>query len=162
MTKKIAIYPGSFDPMTLGHLDILERASRLFDEVIVGVGINSQKPACFTAEERVQMLAAVSSSMGNVSVKSFSGLVVDFAAASGAQAMVRGLRSEADFSFEMPMAQMNRQLAKSLEVVFLPTTEKYCYISSSLVREVAAYQGDVSSMVPPLVASKLSEKFQGN
>lgn len=161
MVKRIAIYPGSFDPMTLGHLDVLQRAAKLFDEVVVGVGVNSQKPTLFSTAERVEMIELMSRDFGNVMVRAFSGLVVDFAKDLGACAMIRGLRSEADFSFEMPMAQMNRQLAKHLEVLFMPTTERYCYISSSLVREVAAYKGDVSPMVPALVADKLAEKFQG-
>ncbi len=158
--SKIAVYAGSFDPMTLGHLDVLTRAAKLFDRVIVGVGVNSNKPPVFSVEERLEIIRTIAHECKNVTVLAFTGLVVEFARQQGACCIVRGLRSEADFSFEMPMAQMNRHLANDIEVVFLPTTEAYCYVSSSLVREVASYGGSVRTLVPPLVADKLAEKFK--
>jgi pantetheine-phosphate adenylyltransferase len=155
----IALIPGSFDPVTYGHLDIVERTSRHFDEVIVAVIRNPQKAqALFTLPERQQMLTEVCAPYANVRIEFFKGLLVDFAAAHGVSAIVKGLRAVSDFDYELQMAQMNHKLS-GIDTLFMPTSPQHSFLSSSLVREVARFGGDVSSMVPDPVAQKLREKF---
>jgi pantetheine-phosphate adenylyltransferase len=153
-----AVCPGSFDPVTNGHLDIVGRASRLFDEVIVGVLINQHKTGLFTIEERITILREVTASYGNVRVESFRGLLVDFCRAQDAIAVVRGLRAVSDFDYELQMAQMNIGLS-GVETLFMPTNPLYSFISSSLVKEVAKWGGDVSSHVPDVVAAAMAERL---
>lgn len=154
-----ALYPGSFDPVTNGHLDIIERSSRLFDHVIVGVAVNPGKSPLFTPEERVEMLRQAAASLKNVEVDSFQGLTVNYAQARGATVVVRGLRVLSDFENEFMMALMNRKLDEKIETVFMMTSREYAFLSSSAVREVAALGGDYADLVPPGVAEKLGRKF---
>ncbi len=151
-----AVCPGSFDPVTLGHLDIIGRASALYDEVVVAVGMNAAKNRMFTFEERTQMLAEVTAPYGNVVVDSFDGLIVDFCKAHDVQVIVKGLRAISDFDYELQMAQMNHGLA-GVETMFMTTNPLYSFLSSSLVKEVAKYGGDVSGLVPEVVAQRLAE-----
>ena len=153
-----AVCPGSFDPVTNGHLDIIGRASRLFDEVIVGVLVNESKRGLFSVAERIDMLRAVTSSYENVRVLSFQGLLVDFCRAQGAAVVVRGLRAVSDFDYELRLAQMNIGLS-GVETLFMPTSPLYSFVSSSLVKEVAKLGGDVSPHVPELVRRRLRERF---
>ena len=155
----IALIPGSFDPVTLGHVDIIERTAAHFDEVIAAVIRNPQKSqALFTLEEREQMLADVTAHLKNVRIDFFKGLLVDFAREHGVNAIVKGLRAVSDFDYELQMAQMNYKLAR-IDTLFMPTSPQHSFLSSSLVREVARFGGDVSSMVPPLVAKRLKERY---
>ncbi len=155
----IALIPGTFDPVTFGHLDIIERAARQFDEVVVAVVAAPAKPAAlFDADERRAMLAEVTGSFPNVAVEVFGGLLADYALARGAAAIVKGLRAVSDFDYELQMAQMNYRLSR-VETLFMPTAPEHSFLSSSLVREVARYGGEVSSMVPPEVARRLKERF---
>lgn len=158
---KRAIYAGSFDPVTNGHLDVIERAARLCDEVIVAVAFNPEKRGLFAPEERVVLLRAVTSHLENVRVTSFHGLLVEFARQQQASAVIRGIRAVSDFEFEFQMALMNRRLSPTLETLFLMPKEEYSYVSSRLVKEVANLGGDVSHFVPPIVATALHEKFAG-
>jgi pantetheine-phosphate adenylyltransferase len=152
------VCPGSFDPVTNGHLDIIGRAAGMYDEVVVAVLINSAKLGLFTAEERVEMIREVTASYGNVRVEQFAGLLVDFCAANGITAVVKGLRAVSDFEYEMQMAQMNYRLAK-VETLFMTTNPQYSFLSSSLVRDVAKYGGDVSGLVPETVVGRLRERL---
>ncbi|MCD8364202.1 MAG: pantetheine-phosphate adenylyltransferase [Lachnospiraceae bacterium] len=160
-----AIYPGSFDPVTYGHLDIMKRASRMVDELIVGVLNNGGKTPLFTIEERVEMLKEVTTELPNVSVQSFSGLLVDFARQTDSTVVVRGLRAISDFEYELQMAQTNRKMYPALDTMFLTTSLEYAYLSSTTVREVAYFDGDISQFIPPKVAeavhSKMREKRYG-
>lgn len=157
-----ALCPGSFDPVTLGHLDIIERTARHFDEVIVAVIRNPQKAgSLFTLEEREDMLHEVTAHLTNVQIGFFKGLLVDFAKEHEAQAIVKGLRAVSDFDYELQMAQMNQKLS-GIDTFFISTSPSYSFLSSSLVREVARFGGDVSSMVPPVVAKRLAERFHGD
>lgn len=156
---KKAIYPGSFDPVTLGHIDVIERASKLFDHLIIGVLNNSAKTPLFSVEERVKMLKEVTKHLTNVEVKSFGGLTVDFARECGANGLVRGLRAVTDFEYELQIAQLNRVIAPEIDTVFLTTNLKYAYLSSSSVKEVAAYGGDISSFVTPYVEEEVHKKL---
>jgi len=155
-----AIYPGSFDPVTHGHLDVLHRASKLFDEVIIAVAINDKKIGLFTTEERVDLLHQVAEN-GNIRVASFSGLLVDFARKMEACAVIRGLRAVSDFEFEFQMALMNRKLEPSLETIFLTPKEELTYLSSRIVKEVARLGGNVDVFLPPVVARALRIKLFG-
>ena len=156
----IALCPGSFDPVTLGHLDIIERTSRHFDEVIVAVIRNPQKSkSLFSLEERQEMLVEETAHLANVRIAFFKGLLVDFAAEHGADAIVKGLRAVSDFDYELQMAQMNQRLS-GIDTFFISTSPKHSFLSSSLVREVAKYGGDVSSMVPVSVAKRIAEVFE--
>ena len=150
--RRLAIYPGSFDPPTLGHLDVIERAAKLFDEIVVAVGVNSAKQPLLSADERVEALRASTTHLGNVVVCSFEGLLVEFVQSQGARSIVRGLRATADFEYEFQMAMVNRRLASEIDTVFLMTKWEHSYLSSSIVREVANLGGDYSEMVPPAVA----------
>ena len=154
-----ALIPGSFDPVTFGHLDVIERTARLFDEVLVAVVENPHKSTLFTLDERTEMLAEVTGHLPNLKVDEFEGLLVDFALDRGVSAIVKGLRAVSDFEYELQMAQLNYRLS-GIETLFMPTTPEYSFLSSSLVREVARFGGDVSSMVPPPVAERLRARFQ--
>ena len=154
-----AIYPGSFDPVTNGHLDVIERARKLFDEVIVAVAINDQKQPLFAPDERLAMLRQAIT-IDAVRVAPMEGLLVEFAASEGAHADVRGLRAISDFEFEFQMALMNRKLDSEIETIFLMPKEEYTYLSSRIVKEIAKLGGDVSAFVPPLVAEALAKKFK--
>ena len=152
------VCPGSFDPVTNGHLDIISRAASLHDEVIVAVLINITKKSLFTVDERVDMLREVTKGYGNVRVDRFHGLLVDFCAANGITAVVKGLRAVSDFEYEMQMAQMNYRLAK-IETLFMTTNPLYSFLSSSLIKDVARYGGDVSGLVPDQVLDRLRERL---
>jgi pantetheine-phosphate adenylyltransferase len=156
MTK--ALIPGSFDPVTFGHLDVIERTARLFDDVLVAVVENPQKSTLFTLDERTAMLSEVTAHLPNLKVDEFEGLLVDFALDRGVNAIVKGLRAVSDFEYELQMAQLNYRLS-GIETLFMPTTPEHSFLSSSLVREVARFGGDVSSMVPPPVAERLKGRF---
>lgn len=156
---KTAIYPGSFDPVTLGHYDIIERSSKIFDRLIVGVLNNSAKSPLFSVEERVKMLKDVTKELPNVEVMAFDGLLIDFARAKEAQVIVRGLRAVTDFEYELQMAQTNHKLEPSVETVFLTTSLEYSYLSSTIVKEVAFYHGDISKFVPDVVRERIREKM---
>ncbi|GAA5182069.1 pantetheine-phosphate adenylyltransferase [Rugosimonospora acidiphila] len=155
---KRAVSPGSFDPVTNGHLDIIDRSSRLYDEVIVAVLINTSKSGLFTLEERLDMLREVTRPYPNVRVESFHGLLVDFCRAQGAAVVVKGLRAVSDFDYELQMAQMNVGLA-GVETLFMPTNPLYSFLSSSLIKDVAKWGGDVSPHVPEVVARRLAERL---
>ncbi len=155
-----AIYPGSFDPITAGHLDVIHRAARLFDELIVAVAFNDQKKTMFDAEERVALIRETTADVANIRVASFDGLLVEFARAENAVAVVRGLRAISDFEFEFQMALMNRKLDPAIETIFLTPREEYTYLSSRIVKEIARLGGNVEAFVPPSVARALREKFR--
>ena len=156
-----AIYPGSFDPVTLGHYDIIERSSRIFDRVIVGVLCNSAKTPLFTTDERVEMLRYVTAELPNVTVLSFDGLLVDFARQQSADVIVRGLRAVTDFEYELQMAQLNRSISDNMDTVFFATELEYAFLSSSVVKEVASYRGDISAFVTPGVEKRILAKLDG-
>jgi pantetheine-phosphate adenylyltransferase len=157
---KIAIYPGTFDPITYGHIDVIERAREIFDRVIVMVARNTSKITLFSTEERVAMIKNVVKKFKNVEVESFEGLLVNFARKKKAIAVVRGLRAVSDFEYEFQMALTNRKLAKEITTVFLMPHEKYTYLNSSLVREIALMGGDVSEFVPTIVQKALKGKIK--
>jgi pantetheine-phosphate adenylyltransferase len=152
-----AVCPGSFDPVTNGHLDIIGRAAHLYDEVVVAVFINQSKSSVFTVEERRDMLVEVTADYGNVRIDTFHGLVVDYCATHGIPVIVKGLRAVSDFDYELQMAQMNRGLA-GIDTLFMPTNPEYSFLASSLVREIAKWGGDVSSLVPPSVLKRLQDR----
>jgi pantetheine-phosphate adenylyltransferase len=154
-----AIYPGSFDPVTNGHLDVIGRALKLFDEVVVAVAHNDEKQPLFSLEERLNLLHETAGKIHNVRIAEFNGLLVEFARAKGAGAVIRGLRAISDFEFEFQMALMNRKLEAAVETIFLMPKEEYTYLSSRIVKEIARLGGDVSSFVPTCVAKALSMKF---
>ncbi len=158
MHETLAIYPGSFDPITSGHFDLIERGSQLFDHLIVAVLTNLEKDPLFSTNERVDMLRAVTGGIRNVSVDTFSGLLVDYAAAKKAHAVLRGIRAFSDYEYELQMALMNRKLSPQLETVFLMPGESYTYVSSRLVREIIRHGGSVKGLVPELVEERLREK----
>lgn len=158
--KKLAIYPGTFDPITFGHLDVIQRASELFDVVIVAVLENASKKPLFSKEERVEMIKQSIQGMKNVEVDVFDGLLVEYAKQKGAIAIIRGLRAVSDFEYEFQMALMNRKISNGITTVFLMPHEKYTYLNSSIVRELARLKANVSDFVPPFVAEKLKEKFE--
>jgi pantetheine-phosphate adenylyltransferase len=153
-----AVCPGSFDPVTLGHLDIVERASRIYDEVVVAVLVNKKKSSLFTVEERMALLEEVCAPYGNVKVDSFHGLLVDYCRSHDVPVIVKGLRAISDFDYELQMAQMNHGLA-GVETMFMTTNPLYSFLSSSLVKEVATYGGDVSGLVPERVLASLTERL---
>ena len=155
-----AVCPGSFDPITNGHLDIIERASRLFDEVVVAVLVNESKRGLFGVDERIAMLTEAVGQFDNVSVDSFHGLLVDFCRDHGITAIVKGLRAVSDFDYELQMAQMNQRLA-NVETVFVPTSPEWSYLASSLVKEVARFGGDVQGLVPSHVLDRLTKRLGG-
>ncbi len=153
-----AIYPGSFDPVTNGHLDVIERARKLFDEVIVGVAVNDQKQPFFALEERLEMLRQTTGGLDRVQIAPLDGLLVEFAVAQGAIAVVRGLRAVSDFEFEFQMALMNRKLEANVETIFLMPKEEYTYLSSRIVKEIARLGGDIAAFVPPMVVQAFARK----
>jgi len=157
---KIAIYPGSFDPITNGHIDIVQRTLEMFDKVIVAIANNVRKAPLFTVEQRKQHILSAVANDGRVEVDSFEGLLVEYVRKRGARTVVRGLRALADFEYEFQLAHMNRRLGSGMETMFLMTSEKDFYVSSSLVKEVAQFGGDVTGLVPPLVQKALTEKFR--
>lgn len=156
---RTAIYPGSFDPVTIGHIDIIERGAKQFDRLILGVLINQSKTPLFSVEERVDLLQKVTGHIPNISVKAFSGLLVDFARQEQASAIVRGLRAVTDFEYEVQLAQANYELYDQADTIFFTASPKYSYISSSAAREVAKFGGDLSLFVPQEVACALKKKF---
>jgi pantetheine-phosphate adenylyltransferase len=159
MTNEIvAIYPGSFDPLTNGHIDIIQRGSKLFDRIIVGVAINFEKSPLFTVLERVSIAREVFRGWDNVDVETFDGLLVDYARSKHARVIVRGLRAVSDFEYELQMALMNRRLSPEVETVFMMPAEPYTYVSSRLVKEVVALGGSVHGLVPAIVEDRLREK----
>ena len=160
--QKIAVYPGTFDPVTNGHADLVRRAMHVFDKVVVGIASSPQKEPVFSLEERVKLANAVFEDQANVEVCGFSGLLVNFARDHNAVAVLRGLRAVSDFEFEFQLASMNRHLDPTLESIFLTPAEQFSFISSSLVREVAMLGGDVSHFVHPLVEQLLKAKLQSN
>lgn len=155
-----AIYPGSFDPVTLGHLDIIKRASKIFDELIVGVLNNNSKSPLFSVEKRVKMLNDVVKDLPNVKVMSFEGLLVDFAGKVDAQIIVRGLRAVTDFEYELQMSQTNTVLNENVDTIFFTTSLEYAYLSSSTVREAAYFGADISKFVPESVVQQVYDKFK--
>lgn len=156
---KTAIYPGSFDPVTLGHIDIIRRAAKMTDKLIIGVLKNSSKTPLFSIEERVNMLKEACKDLSNVEVQHFDGLLVDFAKACNASVIIRGLRAVTDFEYELQWAQSNQAINPKIDTVFLVTNVQYSYLSSSVVREYASHGGDVTSFVPDFVVKQLREKF---
>lgn len=159
--KRLAICPGSFDPITYGHLDIIKRGSKIFDEVIVAVFKNQSKNPIFTVEERMQLIEESVKDYPNVSVDTSSGLLIDYAESKKAQAIIRGLRAVSDFEYEMQITSMNRKLNPEIETFFMMTNNQYSFLSSSIVKEIARYQGNVSDLVPEAVENALKEKFKG-
>ena len=159
MTERIAVYPGSFDPLTNGHLDILARGRRLADRVIVAILDHDEKTPLFTVEERMSMIREIVGGDPSILVSSFTGLLVDFAMRSGASIIVRGLRAVSDYEYELQMALMNRRLAPAVETVFLMAKEEYSYVSSRLVKGLARLGGDVTGLVPNIVRQRLADRF---
>lgn len=157
---RIAVYPGSFDPITNGHLDIIERASRVYDKLVVGVLSNASKTPLFPAEKRVEMIRLVTKHLDNVEVDTFTGLLVDFAASKNATVIVKGLRTVADFEYEFQMALLNKALNPEYETMFMMTNTKYSYISSSMVKELAGFHGDLTGLVPCEIIETIEEKYK--
>jgi pantetheine-phosphate adenylyltransferase len=157
--KRVAVYPGSFDPITFGHIDLIERTVGMFDELIVAIAHNIKKAGLFPVSERVEMIRELVKGYDNVSVDAFDGLLVDYVRKKGATCVVRGLRAFSDFEYEFQMALTNRKLNDSYETIFLMTHENYSFISSSLVKELIEFGGDISAFVPELVEQRLKEKF---
>jgi len=157
---RVAIYPGSFDPLTSGHVDIIERGARIFDQIVVAILANVEKTPLFSETERVEIIQNVFTGHPNVHVETFNGLLVDYAQRKNASVLVRGLRAVSDFEYEFQMALMNRHLAPGIETVFMMPAEQYTYISSRLIKEVFALGGEITGLVPPLVEEKLRAKQQ--
>ena len=163
MKQIVAIYPGSFDPVTNGHLDLIERGSKLFDELIVAIARNPEKgTALFALEERKEMLQAMTAQFSNVSIDTFEGLLVSYCIRRNANVLLRGIRAVSDYEFELQMALMNRKIDQRVETIFMLPAEKYSYLSSRIVREIAHLGGPLSGFVPELVEQKLREKVKGN
>ena len=156
---KRAIYPGSFDPLTFGHLDMIERSSKIVDELYVSVLRNSAKNPLFSTDERVSMIEEMTSHLPNVKVNAFDGLLVDYAGKIGANIIVRGLRAVTDFEYELQISQTNRIVNPDIDTIFLTTSLQYAYLSSTIVKEVASYNGDISKFVPEGIARKVYEKY---
>ena len=156
---KKAIYPGSFDPVTYGHIDIIERSAKVFDKLIVAVLVNSAKKPLFTTQEKVDMIRKATSHLDNVEVVSFSGLLVDFAKEQGASVSVRGLRAVTDFEYELQIAQTNHAVNPKIDTIFLTTSLQYAYLSSTITKEVASYGGDISKFVPKELVDRVYSKF---
>jgi len=156
---KIAIYPGSFDPITYGHIDLIKRAAKIFKKVVVAVADNSSKDSLFTVKERVALIEQVTADLGNIEVDSFKGLSIDYVRSKGSYVIIRGVRMISDFEYEFQLALMNRKLKREVQTVFLMTSLRWIFTSSSIIKEAAQFGGDITSMVPPLVNRKLKEKF---
>lgn len=156
---KRAVYPGSFDPITFGHLDIIERSAKMVDELVIAVLRNSAKNSLFSLEERVNMIRELTKDLPNVRVESFDGLLVDYMSQIEADIIIRGLRAVTDFEYELQIAQMNHVLKDNVETIFLITNLKYSYLSSSLVKEIASYGGDISKFVPAQLMDRIYEKY---
>ena len=159
MNSRKAVYPGSFDPLTNGHIDIIKRAAKLYDEISVAVLINTNKKELFSIEERVKLIENEIKDLPNVRVDSFHGLLVNYCEANEIGVIIRGLRAVSDYEYEMQIAQMNRSLSQAVETVFLMTNTKYSFLSSSIVKEVARFGGNIAEIVPGPVAEKLKEKY---
>ncbi|MBC8380381.1 MAG: pantetheine-phosphate adenylyltransferase [Porticoccaceae bacterium] len=157
---KTIVYPGTFDPITNGHVDLIERASKLFDKIIIGIASNQKKSPLFTIDERIHLATVAVAHLDNVEIIGFDYLLVNFVKDCNAEAVMRGLRAVSDFEYEFQLANMNRALSPELESIFLTPSEKFSYISSSLIREISALKGDASKFVPPHVAAALLEKFK--
>lgn len=159
MKETVAIYPGTFDPLTNGHLSIINRSLKIFDRLIIAILVNPKKTPLFSLEERIDMIKQVLGDKENIEVDSFDGLLVDYAVQKGAHVIVRGLRALSDFEFEFQLALMNRKLNRDVQSVFLMTDYKWFYISSTIIKEAASLNGNISGLVPPLVCEKLKEKY---
>jgi pantetheine-phosphate adenylyltransferase len=159
MNQKVAIYPGTFDPLTNGHLSIIKRALKIFDKLVIAILINPNKSPLFTLEERIDMLKEIFKDEVNIEIDSFNGLLIDYAVSKGANIVVRGLRALSDFEYEFQLALMNRKLNRDIESVFLMTDYKWFYISSTIIKEAARYGGDIKGLVPPIVNERLKQKF---
>ena len=159
MSRALAVYAGSFDPATLGHLDLIERAAALFDNVIVAIGVHPTKSPLFSAEERKELIVSIASHIPNVVVDSFDGLLIEYCASKNASVIVRGLRVTTDFEYELQIAHANADLRPQIDTIFLPTRTKHGFVSASLVREIASHGGDVSRYAPAVVCEALKAKF---
>ena len=159
MSRALAVYAGSFDPATLGHLDLIERAAALFDNVIVAIGVHPTKSPLFSAEERKELIVSIASHIPNVVVDSFDGLLIEYCASKSASVIVRGLRVTTDFEYELQIAHANADLRPQIDTIFLPTRTKHGFVSASLVREIASHGGDVSRYAPKVVCEALKKKF---
>jgi len=155
-----AIYPGSFDPITYGHLDVIERAAKVFDQLIIGVLNNYSKKSLFSVEERLEMIREVTFQYPNVEIRAFDGLLIDFTEKVNAQVIVRGIRAVSDFEYELMMAQTNKRLRDNVETVFFATSAEYSYVSSSTVRELAYFGGEIDQFVPPSVRQRILDKYR--
>ncbi|HJN56483.1 MAG: pantetheine-phosphate adenylyltransferase [Candidatus Woesearchaeota archaeon] len=159
---KTAVYPGSFDPVTNGHIDVIKRALKIFDKIIITVGDNPGKKPAFSIEERLEMLRECTKDMGNAEIDTFSGLLIDYVRKKGSRIIIRGLRAVSDFDFEFQRALMNRVVDDEIETIFIMTKEHYVYLNSSIVKEMAMFNGDINGLVPEIVEKKLKEKFSKN
>ena len=159
MSRALAVYAGSFDPATLGHLDLIERAAALFDNVIVAIGVHPTKHPLFSAEERKELIVSIASHIPNVVVDSFDGLLIEYCASKDASVIVRGLRVTTDFEYELQIAHANADLRPQIDTIFLPTRTKHGFVSASLVREISSHGGDVSRYAPQVVCDALAKKF---
>jgi len=157
---KTAVYPGSFDPVTNGHVDVIERASKIFEKVIIAVGDNPEKKPLFTIQERIDMIKEVTKNLKNVEVEGFEGLLLDFVKGEKSKIIIRGLRAVSDFEFEFQRALLNRKINGDIETIFIMTKEDYVYLNSSIVKEMAMFGGSVGKLVPRIVREKLREKYQ--
>ena len=157
--EKIAIYPGTFDPITLGHIDVINRASKIFDRIIVAIAINQKKQTLFSLEERLELATEALKDYRNIEVKLVRGLIVDYAIEMKATALIRGLRAVSDFEYEFQIALMNKKIATKIDTVFLMPDEKYTYLNSSIIRELSSYGKDVSDFVPSIVSIRLKRNF---
>ncbi|MAZ38712.1 MAG: pantetheine-phosphate adenylyltransferase [Legionellales bacterium] len=158
--RKIAIYPGTFDPMTNGHIDIIQRAAKIFEHVIIAIAENPNKKPLLSVEKRIELGEEIFKTTPNISIQGFSGLLITFAQKNHAQLIIRGLRAVADFEYEFQLARMNKDLAPELETIFMTPNEKYAFVSSTLVREIAKLDGDVGKFVPPCVVNALTHVFK--
>lgn len=156
---RIAVYPGSFDPITNGHLNIIERATNIFDKIIVGVANNPKKSTLFSAQERIDMIKEVTKNLEKVKIQSFSGLLIDFMKSNKASIIIRGMRAISDFEHESQLALMNKRLAPEIETIFMVTCSKYSYLDSSIIKEIASLNGCINQLVPEIVEKKLREKL---
>jgi pantetheine-phosphate adenylyltransferase len=159
MSRKVAVYPGSFDPITFGHLDIISRGLKIFDEVIIAVAQNPTKKALFTTEERVGLIKEVLADNGRATVDTFGGLLMDYVLSRDASVIIRGLRAVSDFEYEFQIAQMNRAISQDVETLFMMTSVPFSYLSSSIVKEVSSLNGPVDGLVPPIVKKALDTKY---